>query len=145
MSGVMGMKWGRRKRQNESSDLDRKTKMLYDGITKKKIRVKENVFDMSPKKLEKFMSTPAMKRKMKYYEKQEIKRKQTKIARITALTVIGLYFAGPSIVRAGGKTMSFIAGKQSDSILNKYGGHVPEMVVNAKVRDLTPIRALVKI
>jgi len=142
MSGVMGMKWGRRKRQNESSDLDRKTKMLYDGITKKKIRVKENVFDMSPKKLEKFMSSPAMKRKLKTYEDN---KKKAKVQKIVALSIIGLYFFGPSIVNAGGKTISFAAGKHADSILNKYGGHVPTTVVNAKIRDLTPVTDLLKI
>ena len=31
------------------------------------------------------------------------------------------------------------------SILNKYGGHVPSTVVNAKIRDLTPVTDLLKI
>lgn len=137
--GILGMRWGRRKGKVNSSSvkgstLNKKEKMMLEAIKKEKIRTKEKVFEMSDKQIKELADSPAMKRKMRTYNREESRTRLAKAMAITGLALFAVSCIGPSQIRAGQMTAQYVRDKRYDYLQNKYGGFDPDKVVNATAK-----------
>ena len=138
--GVLGMKWGKRRSQEEvetergEKRFQKEKKTLFKAIEKRRIREKEDVRSMSDDQIKSVLSSKAMQQKLKNYtEKAKLEKIQKAIA-ITQASIFLLTVFSPLIIKTGGAVYTFARDKNFDHMLNKYGGFDPATVINSKFK-----------
>lgn len=142
--GVKGMQWGRRKVRDSiirlksvrQKRLDavaaKKREKIIELINKRKIKTKEDIHNISKEQIDSLINSPAMQRKIKNYNLRENRKKIETASVLVGLGIIAISTFAPQVIRAGNKAYWYARQQRYDDLLNRYGGHAAEQVINSR-------------